>query len=176
MIENMNKKTAKVIISILILYIISILSFSGCKNVPIKEIFVEKTDTITKTDTTYIQQPPETLYIHKPIPKYITITKVDTIKENTLLITENKLYNDTIVSCQNDTIIQEISISGAKATLDSAKVTLKKQDKVITNTIEVTKYVKSKNRFHIGPSITTGYDFINKQWGAMAGVSLIYRF
>lgn len=167
-------KTSKVIISILILYIISLLSFSGC-NGKTKIVEIEKTDTLQISDTAYIQHLPETIFIYKPIPKYITEVRVDTIKENTILLTENKIYQDTI-KCQEDSIIQEISITGINPTLDYSKVILKKQDKVITNTIEVTKFVKDKKKLCFGPSITTGYDLVNKQWGIMAGVSLIYRF
>jgi hypothetical protein len=30
------------------------------------------------------------------------------------------------------------------------------------------------DRFSVGPSVTAGYDVINKQWGIMAGVSVTY--
>lgn len=167
------EKTLKVIIIILLLYIISLCSFSGC-NGKTKIVEIEKTDTIQICDTAYIT---DTLIFEKvrQVPKEVYITRVDTIKENTILLTENKIYQDTI-KCQEDSIIQEISITGINPTLDYSKVILKKQDKVITNTIEVTKFVKDKKKLCFGPSITTGYDFVNKQWGAMAGVSLIYRF
>ena len=168
-------KTAKVIISILILYIISLLSFSGC-NGKTKVIEIEKTDTLQIFDTAYIQHLPETIFIYKPIPKYITEVRVDTVKENTILVTENKTYKDSICTKDNDSIFVTNIIQGVNANLLSTEVELRKTDKVITNTIEVTKYVKDKKKLCYGPSITTGYDLVNKQWGIMAGVSLIYRF
>ena len=91
------------------------------------------------------------------------------------LITENKTYLDTLCN-GNDSIILQSNISGINPTLDSIKADWRKQETIITNTIEITKFVKDNKKLYFGPSITTGYDFVNKQWGAMAGVSLIYRF
>lgn len=163
-------KTAKIIISILILYIISLLSFSGC-NEKTKVIEIEKTDTIQIFDTAYIQHLPETIFIYKPIPKYITEVRVDTIKENTILYTENKIYQDTI-KCQEDSIIQEISITGINPTLDYSKVILKKQDKVITNTITVTKFAKNNKRISLGLQLGYGYAFKSKELSPYVGIGL----
>ena len=48
-----------------------------------------------------------------------------------------------------------------------------------TDISNVTVFKKEKkksflDRFTIGPSVTTGYDLINKQWGVMGGVSVTY--
>lgn len=44
---------------------------------------------------------------------------------------------------------------------------------------DVTVFKKKENsfwkRFSFGPSVTGGYDMINKQWGVMAGVSVTYN-
>lgn len=167
------EKTLKVIIIILLLYIISLCSFSGCNNTP-KVIEIEKVDSIIKFDTAYIQYP-ETIFINKPIPTYITEVKIDTIKENTILVTENKIYQDTI-KCQEDSIIQEISITGINPTLDYSKVILKKQDKVITNTITVTKFVKDNKKLAITPQLGIGYGFFNKKPDIYAGIGISYIF
>ena len=160
-------KTAKVIISILILYIISLLSFSGC-NGKTKVIEIEKTDTIQICDTAYIT---DTLIFEKvrQVPKEVYITRIDTIKENTILLTENKIYQDTI-KCQEDSIIQEISITGINPTLDYSKVILKKQDKVITNTITVTKFVKNNKRISLGLQLGYGYAFKSKELTPYVGI------
>lgn len=166
-------KTSKVIISILILYIISLLSFSGCNGKP-KIIEIEKTDTLVQKDTIFKT---DTFLIEKPIPVKEEIIKIDTFYDihnvPVYLATETKEYNDTLCN-QNDSIILKNYISGVNASLDSMKVDWRKQE--ITNTITVTKYIKDKKKLCYGPSITTGYDLVNKQWGIMAGVSLIYRF
>lgn len=169
------EKTAKVIIIILLLYIISLCSFSGC-NGKTKVIEIEKTDTIQIFDTAYIQQPPEIITIYKPIPKYITQVRIDTVKENTPLIVENKVYTDSICTKDNDSIFVTNTIQGVNANLLSTEVELRKTDKIITNTITITKHIKDKKHWNIGPSISTGYDPFNKQWVSCLGVSVLYRF
>lgn len=140
--------------------------------------YINKTDTIytTKIDTIYST---DTFKIIKPIPKYIEKIKTDTVfdakGDSIFLKTENKQYIDTLCE-QNDTAIIQSYISGINANLDSTKVKLKKQETIITNTVEVTKYINKKktfkDRIHIGPTITGGYDVINKQWGIMVGGSI----
>lgn len=170
----MNNRIYKIIISILVIYIISLLSFSGCNNTP-KVLEIEKVRVDTLLDTAYIQQPPVVITKYKQVPKYITEVKHDTIKENTILVTENKTYIDSICTKDNDSIFLKNIIQGVNANLLLTEVTLKKQDKVITNTITIEKVVKNNKRIAFGPSVTAGYDFVNKQCGIMAGFSLIYR-
>lgn len=170
-------RTAKIIIAILVLYIISLLSFSGCNGKP-EIIEIEKIDTIQICDTAYIT---DTLIFQKTklVPKEVYITKIDTFYDSNSnpieLITENKTYLDTLCN-EKDTLILQSNISGINPTLDSIRADWRKQETIITNTIEITKFVKDKKKLCFGPSITTGYDFVNKRWGTMAGVSLIYRF
>lgn len=167
-------RTAKVIISILLLYIISLLSLSGCNGKP-KVIEIEKVDTLKIVDTAYVQQPPEIITIYKPIPKYITEVRIDTVKEETVLITENKIYEDTIVSCQNDSILLLTSITGINPTLDYSKVELKKQDRIITNTIEITKHIKDKKRLAFGIQAGYGYGITAKQLTPYIGIGLNFK-
>lgn len=138
-------------------------------------IEIEKVRVDTLLDTAYIQQPPVVITKYKQVPKYITEVKHDTIKENTILVTENKTYIDSICTKDNDSIFLKNIIQGVNANLLLTEVTLKKQDKVITNTITVEKIIKNNKRIAFGPSVTAGYDFVNKQCGIMAGFSLIYR-
>ena len=165
------EKTLKVIIIILLLYIISLCSFSGCGGMPPKEI-IEKTDTIQIFDTAYIQQLPETILINKPIPKYITEVRVDTVKEETILVTENKTYKDSICTKDNDSIFVTNIIQGVNANLLSTEVELRKIDKVITNTIEVTKFVKNNKRISLGLQLGYGYAFKPKQLTPYVGIGL----
>ena len=129
-------------------------------------------DTITTVDTL-------TLFKDKPIPKKVYITKVDTFytKEGnyTVFITENKIYQDTLCN-KKDSIILQSYISGQNVQLDSIKADWRKSETIITNTVEVTKYIerpkKLWNRIHLQPQVTGGYDIINKQWGVTAGIGV----
>lgn len=137
----------------------------------IDTIYTTKIDTIYSTDT---------FKIIKPIPKYIEKIKTDTVfdkkGDSIFLKTENKQYIDTLSTCAGDTMEVMSYISGINANLDSTKVKLKKQEKIITNTVEVTKYINKKktfkDRIHISPQVTGGYDIINKQWGVTAGIGI----
>lgn len=126
---------------------------------------VEKVDTVytSHTDTLWKDT---TITKSKLVPKYIYLTKVDTVydeKNNPIeLITENKVYNDTIV-CEKDTAELQIFTSGIKSNVDSINLSLKKSEIIKTNTIEITKYVDKKktfwDRFHIGLQAGYGYGF-----------------
>ena len=126
---------------------------------------IVKTDTVitTKTDTLWKDT---TITKTKLVPKYIYKTKVDTVydaNQNPIeLVTENKVYNDTIV-CEKDTAELQIFTSGIKSSVDSINLSLKKSEIIKTNTIEITKYVDKKktfwNRFHIGVQGGYGYGF-----------------
>ena len=129
------------------------------------------TDTITVVEFDTVTITKDTT-ITKFIPKYIEKLRVDTVRKDTVLITEQKTYFDTI--CQNrDSILLKTTISGVNASIDSLSVLLKKQEIIKTNTITITKYIEQKKRFHIGPSVTAGYDPINGNFGMMIGVGAL---
>ena len=130
---------------------------------PMKEVI--KTDTVftTKTDTLW----KDTTIVEKEIvPKYIIKKKVDTVytkKGDTFnLITEAKRFDKRLIS-NKDTADVQIYTSGIETSLDSLKMRLKTHTDVITNTVEVTKYIHNKksfwNRFHIGVQAGYGYGF-----------------
>lgn len=153
------------IFSMIIGFVVSGLVFRKCCNAP----ETIKADTITKTDTfwrdTVIK---DTLFE----PKYIIKKKVDTLyKENgdtVHLITEQKMYEKSLVS-DKDTCDLQLYVSGINTALDSLKMRLKTYS--VTNTVEITKYVKEKKRFYIAPSVGVGYGFINKKPDVFIGVS-----
>ena len=141
---------------------------------PMKEVI--KTDTVftTKTDTLW----KDTTIVEKEIvPKYIIKKNVDTVytKEgDTLnLITESKMFDKRLIS-NKDTADLQIYTSGIETSLDSLKMRLKTHTDVITNTVEVTKYVKEKktfwNRFHIGVQAGYGYGFNYKGLEPYVGI------
>jgi len=129
-----------------------------------------KRDTIWK-DTTITEK--------EFVPKYITKIKTDTLfKENgdtVQLTTESKRFDKTL-TIDKDTADLQIYTSGINTSLDSLKMALKTHHEVVTNTVEITKYIEKPKtfwkRFHIQPQVTSGYDIINKQWGVTAGIGV----
>lgn len=142
--------------------------------------YTDKADTVFVTRIDTIKEVKDTT-IYKTIPKYIEKIKTDTFytKEgkDTVLAVENKVYQDTL-TCANDSIILQSFITGINSQRDSIKANWKRQETIITNTVEITKYIEKKrtfwNRFSVGPAITAGYDPINKQWGVLAGASVTF--
>ena len=141
---------------------------------PMKEVI--KTDTVftTKTDTLW----KDTTIVEKEIvPKYIVKKNVDTVytKEgDTLnLITEAKRFDKRLIS-NKDTADLQIYTSGIETSLDSLKMRLKTHKEIITNTVEVTKYIQKKktfwNRFHIGVQAGYGYGFNYKGLEPYVGI------
>lgn len=178
-------KNNKLIYIAIILSIISILIYyininheyilNRCFNIN-KVDTVLVSDTIRKVDTL-------TLFKEKPIPKTIILTKIDTFytKEgsDTILKTENKVYQDTLCN-KNDSIILQSYISGINSNLDSIKADWRKSETIITNTIEITKYIERKktfwNRFHIGLQAGYGYGFKSKEFTPYIGVGGSFDF
>lgn len=137
---------------------------------------IGETDTIFVSDTIR-QVDTLTVFKEKPIPKEVIKVKVDTFytKEgnDTTLITENKVYQDSLC-VQNDTAIVTNYISGINAKLDSTKVQLRITKETITNTVEITKYIEKKktfwNRFHLGVQAGYGYGFEYKGLEPYVGI------
>lgn len=149
-------------------------------NYSIKDLFnnTQKTDTVfsTKTDTLW----KDTTIIEKEfVPKTIVKTKTDTLfkanGDTIQLITESKRFDKTILSGK-DTADVQVYTSGINTSLDSLKMRLKTHKEIITNTVEITKYVEKKktfwNRFHIQPQVGVGYGVFNKNIDAYVGVGI----
>ena len=141
---------------------------------PMKEVINTDTVFTTKTDTLW----KDTTIVEKEIvPKYIIKKNVDTVytKEgNTLnLITESKRFDKRLIS-NKDTADLQIYTSGIETSLDSLKMRLKTHKYVITNTVEVTKYIQKKktfwDRFHIGVQAGYGYGFNYKGLEPYVGI------
>ena len=143
---------------------------------PMKEVI--KTDTVftTKTDTLW----KDTTIVEKEIvPKYIIKKNVDTVytKEGDTfnLITESKRFDKRLIS-NKDTADLQIYTSGIETSLDSLKMRLKTHTDVITNTVEVTKYIKKKktfwDRWHVGLQCGYGYTFKTKDLQPYVGVGI----
>lgn len=138
---------------------------------------INKIDTIwqTKTDTFWKDT---TIWRYKPVEKEKIVLKIDTFYKNgkdTILVTENKVYQDTLCA-NNDSIILQSYISGINSNLDSIRADWRKSETVITNTVTVTKYIKEKKHFHIAPNASFGYGIINKQADLYIGIGVSYEF
>ena len=149
-------------------------------NYNIKDWFnnTQKTDTVfsTKTDTLW----KDTTIIEKEfVPKTIVKIKTDTLfkanGDTIQLITESKRFDKSIVS-DKDTADVEIYTSGINTSLDSLKMRFKTHREIVTNTVEVTKYVKESkrfiDRFHIQPQVGVGYGVLNKKFDTYVGVGI----
>ena len=124
-------------------------------------------DTLVVNDTIWKDT---TIFKDKLVPKYIKVVKRDTITKDTILTVEQKIYEDTLCN-DKDSIILQSFISGINSSLDSVKVRLKKQE--ITNTIEITKYIKEKEKLlKIQPQLGIGYGLFNKQPDMYIGIGI----
>ena len=174
---SMNSDNLWVIIMMILIAFAFALGYYGGKGTVAN---IDKVDTVIKRDT-ILKDTAITCFKEKPVPKEVYIHKIDTFYmkdgKDTLLKTENKQYQDTF-TCAKDSIIILNYISGINSKLDSTKVNWKKQETIVTNTVEITKYIEKKRNFwdrlSIGPAVTAGYDPINKQWGVMVGASVFF--
>ena len=170
----MKTKTQKTLLIITSIIILSLIAISLIQYGQIKkyEEMIEKQDTVykTKTDTLWKDT---TITEKELIPTYIVKKKVDTLYtkegDSIQLTTESKMYQKSLVS-NKDTADIQIYTSGINTSLDSLKWRLKTHTEIVTNNIEIIRY--KKKLITTSPSIMVGYDPINKQWGAMLGVSL----
>ena len=139
--------------------------------------------TIVTTDTIY-----ETKTYTDTVQQYITRwkTKVDTLfKENDtiphIVQLKGKTYSNTITD-DKDTITYQAHVSGYDMDsqeyprLDSIEFTLRRfVTQTNTTTTQVVNVPQKQKLLTTSPSITLGYDPLNKQWGAMVGVSLNFN-
>lgn len=139
--------------------------------------------TIVATDTVY-----ETKTLTDTVPHFITKwkTKVDTIfkEKDTIphvVQLKGKTYSNTITD-DNDTITYQAHVSGYDVDsseyprLDSIELNLRRFNIQTNRTSTQVVNVHQKRQFiTTSPSVTFGYDPVNKQWGAMVGVSLNFN-
>ena len=140
-------------------------------------------NTIVVTDTIY-----ETKTYRDTVPQYITKwkTKTDTLfKENDstphVVELKGKTYSKTFTD-DNDTIEYQAHISGYDVDcsqyprLDSIAFTLRRFNiHTNTTTTQVVNVHPKRQFITTSPSVTVGYDPINKQWGAMVGLSVNFN-
>lgn len=127
--------------------------------------------------------------------KYIYKTKTDTITVEKFTQKEDSIWT---VEVDNDTVKTNIEIKANDLKWCNVTTEINDTFKIITqhndNTNEVIteiehspnvtitdtdmwhKKKKWTDNFHHGPSVTAGYDIINKRFGMMVGYSIIYEF
>lgn len=139
---------------------------------------LELVDTTKIHDTIY-----QTITLTDSVPKYIkkTITKTDTIYSitgdtlNVNLITKD--YSNTFIN-DNDTITYNATITGRNyegeqyPILDSISFKYNKQIINTTTIIEKPIQYNKKWKLIVTPTISTGYDPINKQFGTLIGIGV----
>ena len=144
---------------------------------------IDYNTTIVTTDTIY-----ETKTLTDTVPEYITRwkTKTDTLfKENDtiphIVELKGKTYSNTVTN-DNDTIEYQAHISGYDVDgqeyprLDSIEFNLRRFVTQTNTTLTQVVNVPKKQQFiTTSPSVTFGYDPINKQWGAMVGLSVNFN-
>ena len=135
---------------------------------------VEKVDTVfqTKKDTLW----KDTTIVKKEyVPTIVEKLQIDTVYDSNgdtiQLIVEAKKWEDSIVS-NKDTAYLQIFTSGIRTSLDSTKIRLKTHTEVITITVEVTKIVEKKKRFHLTPQLGVGYGLTQRTFDAFFGVGI----
>lgn len=128
-------------------------------------------DTVVKVEFDTIETIKDTT-ITKFIPKIIEKLKVDTVKKDTVLVTERKEYINECTN-ENDTAIIMATIVGVNASLDSLSVLWKKHSIIQTNTVTVTKYIeKPKKLITIQPQIGVGYGIFNRNVDMYVGIGI----
>lgn len=165
----------------IILFIIFIFLIKYFNNYYINYIldkYTNKTDTVLVSDTI---RHVDTLAIFKEklVPKEVYLTRVDTFYtkdgNDTIFKTESKLYQDTLCQKQ-DSIILKSYISGINSKIDSIKADWRKSETIITNTVEITKYINKKktffDHFNIGVQAGYGYTFNSKELQPYVGIGV----
>lgn len=171
--QNKKMKRSDVIITILLVLSLIIIGFLGymCGRTTVPTEVI-KTDTTTIHDTLWKDT---TIYEKQLVPKKIVEIKRDTITKDTVLVTESKEYEKSLISGK-DTADLKVYVSGIEPSLDSLEMRLKTHTEV--NTVEITKYVQKektfKDRFHIGLQVGYGYGFKYKGLEPYVGLGVSF--
>lgn len=117
----------------------------------------------------------DTITVEKLKPIYSEVVKYDTIKRDTVLITERMAYD---VEVCNDSISGAVRavVSGVNPSLDSLTYRFHIPTKTITSTVEVEKIVTKKTHISYGVGVMAGYGFFGKRPEIVGGVYIGYSF
>lgn len=167
------------LVACFVLFIISIVCIYQDRVIQKQQKLLEQVDTITKHDTIY-----QSYYFNDTIPQYIEKTKIkiktDTFYTNTgdtvKVDLKKKEYTNTLIQGQ-DTVSYNAYLTGRSLetedypTLDS--IYIKASHRIINTTTIIEKPITYKKKLiTTSPSVTAGYDPINKNWGVIVGISV----
>lgn len=139
---------------------------------------VIKTDTVfsTKTDTLWR----DTIIVReKPVEKKVVEVRRDTVftpgGDTLTLVTEHKTYEERFIS-HKDTADVAVYTTGINTEVDSIAIKLKTYTEIITNTVEITKYIQKKrkflDRFHFTPNVSAGYGIFTRKPDIYVGIGV----
>lgn len=171
--QRKKMKKSDVIITILLVLSLIIIGFLGymCGRTTVPTEVI-KTDTTTIHDTLWKDT---TIYEKQLVPKKIVEIKRDTITKDTVLVTESKEYEKSLISGK-DTCDLKLYVSGIEPSLDSLEMRLKTHTEV--NTVEITKYVQKektfKDRFHLGLQLGYGLGLQSKDFQPYVGLGVSF--
>lgn len=171
--QRKKMKKSDAIITILLVLSLIIIGFLGymCGRTTVPTEVI-KTDTTTIHDTLWKDT---TIYEKQLVPKKIVEIKRDTITKDTVLVTESKEYEKSLVSGK-DTCDLKLYVSGIEPSLDSLEMALKTHTEV--KTLEITKYVQKektfKDRFHLGLQVGYGLGLQSKDFQPYVGLGVSF--
>lgn len=139
---------------------------------------VIKTDTVfsTKTDTLWR----DTIIVReKPVEKKVVEVRRDTVftpgGDTLTLVTEHKTYEERFIS-HKDTADVAVYTTGINTEVDSIALRLKTHTEIITNTVEITKYIEKKrkflDRFYFAPNVSAGYGIFTRKPDIYVGIGV----
>ncbi len=172
----MNQRANNIIIGILLTLAVILLITVGHYKGKVKDKPLSDTLVTVHYDTVY-----NTIFkvVEKPVLRLVETIKHDTVyQSNDTVITlpiERKIYNDTIICEEADSVILESTIVGINPSLESIKAKLKRREIHQSTEKIITKY-KEKKGFYIAPNASIGYGIFSKQPDIYLGVGIGYRF
>lgn len=142
----------------------------GGEVIKIDTVFSTKTDTLWR-DTIIVRE--------KPVEKKVVEVRRDTVftpgGDTLTLVTEHKTYQERFVN-QKDTADVAVYTTGINTEVDSIAIKLNTHTEIVTNTVEITKYVEKKrkllDRFKIVPNVSAGYGIFTKKVDIYAGIGV----
>lgn len=142
----------------------------GGEVIKIDTVFSTKTDTLWR-DTIIVRE--------KPVEKKVVEVRRDTVftpgGDTLTLVTEHKTYEERFIN-HKDTADVAVYTTGINTEVDSIALRLKTHTEVITNTVEITKYIQKKrkflDRFVIVPNVSAGYGLVNRNFDVYVGLGV----
>lgn len=140
---------------------------------PVSESVKETKRTEIRTDTIRLT---DTIRIERLKPILTEVIRRDTVKADTILMTERKVYD--IKEVQGDSLSVDIRavVSGINPSLDSLSYRFDVPTKTITEVIEKERIIKQKTHLSYGVGVMAGYGFFGKRPEIVGGVFVGYSF